>query len=58
MFEKPFDRNKVYRETPSRAMNLKLLDYVARQLQVLDAVAEGDLIAESDSHVSSGDESG
>src|SRR5512146_2748675 len=36
MFEKPFDRNRIYRETPSRAMGLKLFDYAARQLQVLD----------------------
>ena len=42
MFEKPFDRSRIYRETPSRAVRLKLSDYTTRQLQVLDAVAEED----------------
>jgi ATP-dependent exoDNAse (exonuclease V) alpha subunit len=27
VFENPFDRNRVYRETPTKAMNLKLLDH-------------------------------
>ena len=36
----PFDRNRIYRETPSRAMGLKLLDQATRQLQVLDAVED------------------
>ena len=57
MFENPFDRNRVYRETPTRAMNLKLLDHTARQLRALDAVAEEDLSEESDWQVSNGDES-
>ncbi|EAQ88440.1 predicted protein [Chaetomium globosum CBS 148.51] len=39
MFERPFDRSRVYRETPSRAMGLKLSDHATRQLQALDAVA-------------------
>ena len=42
MLEKAFDRSRVYRDTPSRAMGLKLLDHATRQLQVLDAVAEED----------------
>ena len=42
MFEKPFDRSRIYRETPSRAVRLKLSDYTTRQLQVLDSVAEED----------------
>lgn len=57
MFEKPFDRNRVYRETPTRAMNLKLLDHRARQLQVLDASADEHLWEGSDWQVSSADES-
>ncbi|EAQ93098.1 predicted protein [Chaetomium globosum CBS 148.51] len=39
MFERPFDRSSIYRETPSRAMGLKLSDHATRQLQALDAVA-------------------
>ncbi|EAQ91631.1 predicted protein [Chaetomium globosum CBS 148.51] len=39
MFERPFDRSRVYRETPSRAMGLKLLDHATRRLQALDVVA-------------------
>ena len=41
MFEKPFDRSRICHETPSRAMALKLFDYAARQLQVLDAAGVG-----------------
>lgn len=55
MFEKPLDRSRIYRETPSRAMGLELLDRATRQLQVLDAVAGEDLSGESDWEVSSGD---
>lgn len=40
MFEKPFDRNRIYREIPSRAMELKLLEHATRQLQVLEAVED------------------
>jgi hypothetical protein len=47
MLEKAFDRSRVYRETPSRAMGLKLLDHATRQLQVLDAVAAEDCSEES-----------
>jgi hypothetical protein len=47
MLEKAFDRSRVYRETPSRAMGLKLLDHATRQLQVLDAVAAEDRSEES-----------
>ncbi|EAQ92764.1 hypothetical protein CHGG_00999 [Chaetomium globosum CBS 148.51] len=39
MFERPFDRSRIYRETPSPAMGLKLSDHATRQLQALDAVA-------------------
>ncbi|EAQ87519.1 hypothetical protein CHGG_04138 [Chaetomium globosum CBS 148.51] len=39
MFERPFDRSRIYRETPSRAMGLKLSDHATRQLQALDVVA-------------------
>ena len=56
MFEKPFDRSRVYHEVPTRAMDLKLLDHAARQLQVLDA-AEEDILEESDWQLSSGDAS-
>ena len=42
MFERPFDRSRIYRETPSRAMGLKLSDHAIRQLQALDAVAGKD----------------
>ncbi|EAQ89793.1 predicted protein [Chaetomium globosum CBS 148.51] len=42
MFEKPFDRNRIYRETPSRAMGLKLSNHAIRQRQALDAVAGKD----------------
>ncbi|EAQ88882.1 hypothetical protein CHGG_05501 [Chaetomium globosum CBS 148.51] len=41
MFERPFDRSRIYRETPSRAMGLKLSDHATRQLQASDAVAVG-----------------
>ncbi|EAQ82911.1 hypothetical protein CHGG_10729 [Chaetomium globosum CBS 148.51] len=47
MFEKPFDHNRIYRETPSRAMGLKLSDHAIRQLQALDAVAGKDPSEES-----------
>jgi hypothetical protein len=47
MLEKAFDRSRVYRETPSRAIGLKLLDHATRQLQVLDAVAAEDRSEES-----------
>ncbi|EAQ83260.1 hypothetical protein CHGG_09664 [Chaetomium globosum CBS 148.51] len=47
MFEKPFDRNRIYHETPSRAMGLKLSDHAIRQLQALDAVAGKDPSEES-----------
>ncbi|EAQ85210.1 hypothetical protein CHGG_09224 [Chaetomium globosum CBS 148.51] len=46
MFERPFDRSRIYRETPSRAMGLKLSDHATRQLQALDAVA-GEVPSES-----------
>jgi ATP-dependent exoDNAse (exonuclease V) alpha subunit len=55
MFENPFDRNRVYRETPTRALNLKLLDHAARQLQVLDIDAE-DVSEASDWQESSAEE--
>jgi hypothetical protein len=42
MFERPFDHSRVYRETPWRAMGLKLLHHAARQLQALDTVAGED----------------
>jgi hypothetical protein len=42
MFENPFDRSRVYREIPAKAMNLKLLDHAARQLQVLDPLEDED----------------
>lgn len=32
MFEKPFDRYRIYLEIPSRAIGLKLLDHVTRKL--------------------------
>ena len=57
MFEKPFDRSRVYREKPSRAMDLKLLDYTTRQLQTLDAMAGDDPFGESNWYVSSEEES-
>jgi ATP-dependent exoDNAse (exonuclease V) alpha subunit len=47
MFEKPFDRSRIYRETPSRAMGLKLFDHATRQRQVLEAVAAEDRSEES-----------
>jgi hypothetical protein len=47
MLENAFDRSRVYRETPSRAMGLKLLDHATRQLQVLDTVAAEDRSEES-----------
>jgi hypothetical protein len=43
MFENPFDRNRVYRETPSTAMRLKLADHGARLLQELEDVEDDDL---------------
>ncbi|EAQ90195.1 hypothetical protein CHGG_06814 [Chaetomium globosum CBS 148.51] len=46
MFERPFDRSRIYRETPSPAMGLKLSDHATRQLQALDAVA-GEVPSES-----------
>jgi hypothetical protein len=46
MFEKPFDRSRIYREPPSRAVRSKLSDHATRQLQVLDAVAEEDRFGE------------
>jgi hypothetical protein len=42
MFENPFDRSRVYREIPAKAMNMKLLDHAARQLQVLDPLEDED----------------
>ncbi|EAQ88621.1 hypothetical protein CHGG_05240 [Chaetomium globosum CBS 148.51] len=46
MFKRPFDRSRIYRETPSRAMGLKLSDHATRQLQALDVVA-GEVPSES-----------
>ncbi|EAQ92034.1 predicted protein [Chaetomium globosum CBS 148.51] len=56
MFEWPFDRSRVYRETPSRAMGLKLLDHAITQLQALDAVAGEDPLGLS-GFITSDDES-
>jgi hypothetical protein len=59
MFENPFDRNKVYRESPSSAMRLKLADHAVRLLQELEDVEDDDLSEESDWDASSeGDDSG
>jgi hypothetical protein len=59
MFENPFDRNRVYRETPSTAMRLKLADHGARLLQELEDVEDDDLSEESGWEASSeGDDSG
>lgn len=57
MFERSFDRSRVYRETPSRAMGLKLLDHATRRLQALDAVAGVDPLEELSGFISSDDES-
>ncbi|EAQ89739.1 hypothetical protein CHGG_06358 [Chaetomium globosum CBS 148.51] len=57
MFERPFDRSRVYRETPSRAMGLKLLDHATRRLQALDAVAGVDPSEELSGFISSDEES-
>lgn len=48
MFENPFDRNKVYRESPSSAMRLKLADHAVRLLQELEDVEDDGLSEESD----------
>jgi hypothetical protein len=59
MFENPFDRNRVYRETPSSAMRLKLADHAVRLLQELEDVEDDDLSEESGWEASSeGDDSG
>jgi hypothetical protein len=47
LFENPFDRSRVYRQPPTPAMKMKLLDYAARQLQVLEDVDDDDLSDES-----------
>jgi hypothetical protein len=57
MFERPFDRSRVYRETPSPAMGLKLLDHATRRLQALDAVAGVDPSEELSGFISSDEES-
>lgn len=57
MFEKPFDRSRIYRETPSRAIGLKLFDHATRQLQALDAVAGENPSEESNWYINSEDES-
>jgi ATP-dependent exoDNAse (exonuclease V) alpha subunit len=59
MFENPFDRNRVYRESPSSAMRLKLADHAIRLLQELEDVKDDDLSEKSGYTVSSeGDDSG
>jgi hypothetical protein len=59
MFENPFDRNRVYRESSSSAMRLKLADHAVRLLQELEDVEDDDLSEESGCEVSSeGDDSG
>ncbi|EAQ83491.1 hypothetical protein CHGG_09895 [Chaetomium globosum CBS 148.51] len=46
LISRPLDRSRIYRETPSPAMGLKLSDHGIRQLQALDAVA-GEVPSES-----------
>jgi ATP-dependent DNA helicase PIF1 len=40
MFESPFDRSRIYREAPVQSMQLKIADYEARRLQLLDPPEE------------------
>jgi ATP-dependent exoDNAse (exonuclease V) alpha subunit len=40
MFESPFDRSRIYREVPVQSMQLKILDYDTRMLQLLDPPEE------------------
>jgi ATP-dependent exoDNAse (exonuclease V) alpha subunit len=57
LFENPFDRSRVYRQPPTPAMKMKLLDYFARQLQVSEDVDDEDLSEESVWQESSEEES-
>jgi hypothetical protein len=47
LLENPFDRSRVYRQPPTPAMKMKLLDYAARQLQVLEDIDDDDRSDES-----------
>ncbi|KAK4194075.1 hypothetical protein QBC40DRAFT_135614, partial [Triangularia verruculosa] len=40
IFESPFDRSRIYREVPVQSMQLKIADYEARKLQLLDTQEE------------------
>ena len=47
MFDCPFERSRVYRDPPARAMQLKLADYALRQLTRLERpLYEPDLVEE------------
>jgi hypothetical protein len=57
--QNPFNRCRVYRESPSSAMRLKLADHAVRLLQELEDVEDDDLSGESDWDASGGgDDSG
>jgi hypothetical protein len=47
LLENPFDRSRVYRQPPTPTMKMMLLDYAARQLQVLEDIDDDDLSDES-----------